>query len=604
MVISFEVDGFRIIYICITILLWVLSSIFSVEYFGLSARRRRYHVFSLLTLLSTIGVYISADLFTLFVFFELVSLLSYPLVAHDETPTALRAAETYLAVAIIGGMTTLMGLLLLRSLTGTLEIKSLYDACRAVGNKRMLYVSGALTLVGFGAKAGLFPLHIWLPKAHPAAPAPASALLSGILTKCGVFGVFLVSCEVFRGDANWGAALLVTGAVTMLLGAVLAVFSIDLKRTLACSSVSQIGFITVGIAMQCILGEHNALAVWGTILHMANHSVFKLVLFLSAGLVYMNLHSIDFNSIRGFGRRKPVFGIVFSVAAAGIAGVPFFSGYVSKTLLHESIIEGIHLFSAEQGFVQLLRAVEVLFIFTGGLTAAYMLKLAAVLFGKPGGASESAAQEPAHKRSAHKRSSYISKRGAVVLVLPAAAVLAFGLIPGIAEALAAFGEGFMHGHAPEHAVHYFAWENLKGAVYSLAIGAAIYILVIRTVMIKKDSAGGVVYIDRWPRFLDLENAVYRPLIKAFILAGVFFARVAETLPDALVSVVKKTLLRPMRPGRFPGRFYGRYYQLVRPEESDQPHTDTAVNAGFSVGLLLFGVGMCAALVYLLLIAFL
>ena len=133
-------------------------------------------------------------------------------------------------------------------------------------------------------------------------PAP---LLSGILTKTGVFGILAVTVTMFRHDMAWGMVLLVPGAVTMVLGAILAVFSIDLKRTLACSSMSQIGFILTGCAMQCLLGEENGLAVSGTVLHMVNHSMIKLVLFMAAGCIYMNLHKLDLNEIRGYGRNKP-----------------------------------------------------------------------------------------------------------------------------------------------------------------------------------------------------------------------------------------------------------------------------------------------------------
>ena len=105
----------------------------------------------------------------------------------------------------------------------------------------------------------------------PQAPAPASALLSGILTKSGIFGVLVINCELFRQDFAWGLGLVLLGSVTMVLGAVLAIFSINLKRTLACSSVSQMGFVVVGIGMQCLLGSHNSLAVRGTLLHMVNH---------------------------------------------------------------------------------------------------------------------------------------------------------------------------------------------------------------------------------------------------------------------------------------------------------------------------------------------
>ena len=131
----------------------------------------------------------------------------------------------------------------------------------------------------------------------------------------------------------------VLAAVTMFLGAVLALFSVDLKRTLACSSMSQIGFILTGISMMCLLGEENALAARGTLLHMANHSLIKLCLFMCAGCVYMNVHSLSLNDIRGFGRKKPLLFISFLMGALGIGGIPLWNGYVSKTLIHESIVE-------------------------------------------------------------------------------------------------------------------------------------------------------------------------------------------------------------------------------------------------------------------------
>lgn len=221
-------------------------------------------------------------------------------------------------------MTLLVGLLWLGHLLGTLEFARLPELAAQVAeeDRWQLYGAGGCCLVGFGAKAGMFPLHIWLPKAHPVAPAPASALLSGILTKSGVFGVLIVSRFLFWADVPWNRVILVLGTVTMALGAVLALFSIDLKRTLACSSMSQIGFILVGVAMQGYLDGENALASWGTVLHMLNHSLIKLVLFVAAGVVYVNTHSLDLNAIRGWGRNRLWLKGTFFVAAASIAGVP------------------------------------------------------------------------------------------------------------------------------------------------------------------------------------------------------------------------------------------------------------------------------------------
>ena len=260
-------------------------------------------------------------------------------VVQDERRESLRAGETYLAIAVMGGLVMLMGLMMLYDLCGTLMIDELKFVTALYAGTRRLYVTGGLILFGFAAKAGAFPLHIWLPKAHPVAPAPASALLSGVLTKAGIYGIIVISCEIFRFDLAWGTLILILGVITMFLGALLALFSVDLKRTLACSSVSQIGFILIGIGMQDLLGNESMLAARGTLLHMVNHSMIKLCLFMAAGVVYMNMHALNLNDIRGFGRKKPLLNAIFLMGALGIGGIPLWNGYISKTLLHEAIVE-------------------------------------------------------------------------------------------------------------------------------------------------------------------------------------------------------------------------------------------------------------------------
>ena len=210
-------------------------------------------------------------------------------------------------------------------------------------------IPSVLILFGFGAKAGMFPMHIWLPKAHPVAPAPASALLSGMLTKAGLFGVLVVSMNLYLGDVTYGSALLCFGLVTMLLGAVLALFSTNLKRTLACSSMSQIGYIVTGVSAAVLLGEHGALPAAGALTHMVNHSLLKLTLFMAAGVVYMNIHELDLNRIRGFGRGKKLLHFAFLMGAVGLAGVPLFNVYISKTMIHEGLVEYIALLKETGG---------------------------------------------------------------------------------------------------------------------------------------------------------------------------------------------------------------------------------------------------------------
>ena len=189
---NFTVDGFRSIYAVIAALMWLVTSLLSPEYFAHYRNRNRYYLFLLVTLGATEAVFLSADLYTTFVFFEMMSFSSYVWVVQEETDGAVKASESFLGIGVIGGLVALMGVFLLYHLTGDLSFVTLRESCAAVENRSMLYAAGGCLLFGFGAKAGLYPLHIWLPKAHPVAPAPASALLSGILIpgkvsseKCG-----------------------------------------------------------------------------------------------------------------------------------------------------------------------------------------------------------------------------------------------------------------------------------------------------------------------------------------------------------------------------------------------------------------------------------
>jgi formate hydrogenlyase subunit 3/multisubunit Na+/H+ antiporter MnhD subunit len=585
-----KLDGFRALYGAVAALMWMMTTIFSREYLRHYRNRNRYYLFTLLTCGATMGVFLSVDLFTTFIFFEILSFTSYVMVVHDEKSGAMRAGETYVAVAVIGGMVMLMGLFLLQQAAGTLNMEELLAACGAVEDKGRLYLAGALILFGFGAKAGMYPLHIWLPKAHPVAPAPASALLSGILTKAGVFGILAVSANIFLHDFAWGAVIVTIGVITMFLGAVIAVFSIDIKRTLACSSMSQIGFILLGVGMQCILGSHNSLAVWGTLLHMVNHSLFKLVLFMAAGVIFMNLHKLDLNEIRGFGRNKPLLKGIFLMGYLGIIGMPLWSGYISKTLLHESIVEYIEILAEAGMGIGVFKAVEWIFLISGGLTVAYMTKLFVAVF------VEKNPYEQEKMEASDKK--YMNRESMFALGIPALLLPLFGILPNIfMTGIAELGQGFMHGESPAHAVAYFSWINLKGAVISLAIGAAVYFGVIRTWLMKKDENGNKVYVNTWPSWLDLENLIYRPLIQKVLPAiGGVIGIVFDKITDGIAAFLQWSVLRKFRvPERRPEDFEpDSIINHVRVFKLDQ-----RITGSFSFGLLMFGFGFCVAMLYLL-----
>ena len=478
---TFTVTGFRAVYAVITALMWVGTTMFSPEYFAHEKENLgRYKFFVLFTLGAVEGVMLSADLMTAFVFFEILSFTSFTWVIHEQTRDAIRAGYTYLFIAVIGGLLMFMGLVLLERTTGTLSFAGLSETLQGAGSSAdslaepKVLAAGVLILLGFGAKAGMFPLHVWLPKAHPAAPSPASALLSGILTKVGVYGILMTALYVLAGDFRFGLIVLAAGMITMLLGAVLALFSVNLKRTLACSSMSQIGFILTGIAVTVLMGavgEKEAVmtALAGTVQHMINHSLLKLTLFMCAGVVVMNLHSLTLDEIRGWGRNKTPLKIAFALGGLGISGVPLFNGYISKTLLHEGIVEAIHgMAEARELGLSTVDAVtagnisnilgigEWIFLFSGGLTFAYMLKLFICIFKCMNPVSTAA-------------------------ILGSSLFMVILGMPPVTKRLIAFALG--ENEILEFAA--FTPENLKGGAISLAIGAMVYLFVVRRLLFRE-----------------------------------------------------------------------------------------------------------------------
>ena len=609
----FQADGFRVVYGLIAIWMWALTSLFSLEYFKHEREHlKRYAVFTVLTFAATEGVMFSADLLTTFFFFEILSLTSFVWVIHEETREAIRAAKTYFFIAIIGGLTLFMGLAFLYPSTGTLRYDDLHAAIAASSQPGFIYAAGICILLGFGAKAGMFPLHIWLPKSHPVAPSPASALLSGILTKVGIFGILMTAVPGFFGNTSFGLVILLSGTITMALGALLALFSVNLKRTLACSSMSQIGFILVGIGTAVFLSgltesgavsslseealhfahESVELAHSGLALHMVNHSLIKLTLFMAAGVFVMNLHKLNLNEIRGYGRKKPLLLIPFALGALGISGVPFFNGYISKTLLHEGLVAGrealahaAHTAAASDaasvssvgadyvsGLLSptaaagLLHVIEWIFLISGGLTFAYMLKLFICIFVEKPASALAACHDTADKSAAdsgfssHSAAPYMNRLSTCVLLLSAILLPLLGQ-PAISGRIAAWMTGedvFAHFHA-------FSWTNLSGSLISLGIGAGVYLLVVRNVLMRTSHREGTFeetknhaanhpvrekanhrkeYADLWPKWLDLEDLVYRPVLLTILpTIGGLFAQFLSVSTDGLLILFHDTFMR-------------------------------------------------------------
>lgn len=538
---NFEIDGFRAIYGLIAVVIWIMAHVFGKEYFKKTKDSNRYYLFNLITLCGTIGVLISSDLFTTFVFFEIMSMASVPWVLERETSSALKAGGTYLAVAIIGGLLVLMGIGIIYAETNTLSFNMLFLMKTEAASSRM-WLGGILAVLGFGAKACLFPLHIWLPETYDKAPAPATALLSSILTKTGVFGILVISIYVL-GDKDFGMMIFVGGIVTMFVGAFFALFQDNIKKILAYSSMSHIGFVLVGAGLINMLGEDNSLAAGGTFLHMINHTFVKISLFLIAGVIAMNTGKVNLNDIRGYGRKKPVLMIAFLLGGATMAGVPFTSGYVSKTLLHESLLEYIGM--VKQGLISgglnnydFLKTCEWIFLIAGGCTLAYMVKIFIAVF------VEKPAVEVKEDRN-NKAQSYMSAACGVAILLPSLLFVLGGILPNIVmDNIANQGMTFMLTIPSKESVRYFSWGNISGALISMAIGAFVYLVIIRGLFMKKDSEGERVYVNRWPAWLNLETCIYRPVLMTILpTVGIFFSSVCDWVIDGPAVLLRRTVFR-------------------------------------------------------------
>ncbi len=386
---TFNVDPAALLVAGVTIFLWVLSTIHALAYMKIEEKRTRYEYFVLASLAMNLGVLMAGDFLTLFFFFEGMVIFPYALIAHKEDAGAIRGANMYLRLGSATSLILLAGIFLLQHYTGTINIGTLGPEIDALVPGAMKYIIAALMIIGFGGKAGLFFEHAWLPAAHPVAPTPASCLLSGAMIKAGAYGIFRVVNMLYIPH-EWGAtlqwvtarhigyAVIWVGIVTMFLGVLNALISANSKRMLAYHSVSQMGYIVMGLGCAAYLGADGAMGLAGSLYHIVNHALFKASLFLTVGAVYFRTHELDMYKLGGLWRNMPFTCVAMFIAACGIAGIPGFNGFASKTLLHHSILEAYEHSAhyAANGLPDFkLRIAEIIFMITAGGTFASNMKL-------------------------------------------------------------------------------------------------------------------------------------------------------------------------------------------------------------------------------------
>ncbi len=327
-------------------------------------------------------VVLADDAFLFMVAWELMSLSSYFLVAFQhENAANRRAAFLYLLMAHVGGLTILLGFGVLAAFGHGFDFASMRAAPLSPG---WASVAFTLAFLGFGMKAGLMPLHAWLPEAHPVAPSHISALMSGVMLKVAVYGFIRVVLDLIgQVQWQWGVTLLAVGSVSALMGVLFALMQTDLKRLLAYSSVENIGiiFIALGLALVFLSTGHlllGSLAFVAALYHSINHALFKSLLFLGAGAILHSSHERDLEQMGGLLRRMPWTGLFFLIGCLSISALPPFNGFVSEWLIFQGALQAWQL---ESGVLRsLIPIASAVLALTGALVAATFVKVYGIAF--------------------------------------------------------------------------------------------------------------------------------------------------------------------------------------------------------------------------------
>lgn len=347
-----RVDSFGLYFALVASGLWILTSLYSIGYMrGLDEHGQTRYFFSFaLCLSAAMGIAFAGNLLTFFVFYEMLTMATYPLVVHKESPEAIMAGRKYLAYLLTAGVFLLFSIGWTYLLVGKLDfVPGGFLAGHA--GRETLQILFVTFMIGVGAKAAIMPIHAWLPTAM-IAPTPVSALLHAVaVVKAGVFGSVRVVCYVFGPellkDIGMWIVLGYVAAFTILVASMFALAQDNLKRRLAFSTISQLSYIVLGAAL---ISQQS---LTGGILHIANHAYMKITLFFTAGAIYVKTHVENISDMNGIGRQMPFTLGAFTVGALGMAGIPPVAGFLSKWYLclgtleaHEMVFLVVLLLSA------------------------------------------------------------------------------------------------------------------------------------------------------------------------------------------------------------------------------------------------------------------
>ncbi len=392
--------------------IFLLAGMFSLEYMDHDHAPARYNAFFLLTLFAMMGLSTAQSLLTYYMCYELMTVLSLPLVIHEGTEGAMKAGMKYLGYSLFGASLALFGFFVLGSYSTPMTDVTNFDLGGHLSAEpaSMLLLASFCLLIGFGCKAGIMPLHFWLPTAHPVAPAPASAVLSATITKAGVLGIirviyYVVGPDLLRG--TWVQYLMLTLALcTVFSGSMLAYKEKLMKRRFAWSTVSQVSYVLYGIFLLSGGGFE------GAMLQVVFHAVCKTALFLTAGAIIHHTGCTYVNELDGIGKRMPVLLGCYTLSSLSLIGIPPFAGFVSKWQLATCGLDAVPGFGLVGAAVLLTSAI---------LTAGYLLPITINGYFKDGRTNERL---------------HPTWRMAVPLMVLSGALLLLGIFPhGLEEAV-------------------------------------------------------------------------------------------------------------------------------------------------------------------------
>lgn len=329
----FRIDGIGKIFASVITIVWVLAGFYSFVYMKEETCEKRFFGYYLIVLGVLLALDFSGNLITFYAFYEMLTLLSMPLVLHERSREAVMAGLKYMFYSFCGAYMVLFGVYFVYRYANTLSFtaKGVLDPALLSGNEGLLLTAAFFMVLGFSVKAGMFPFHGWLPVAHPVAPAPASAVLSGIIVKAGVLGIVRVVYFIFGADFLRGTwvqtAMLTLSLTTVFMGSMLAYIEKGLKKRLAYSTVSQVSYILFGLFLLDPAG------LTGSLLHVVFHAFIKCGLFLCAGAFIFKTGKHTVGELTGIGKEMPVTVWCYTLCSLALIGIPPASGFISKWYL-------------------------------------------------------------------------------------------------------------------------------------------------------------------------------------------------------------------------------------------------------------------------------